>query len=128
MSVEKREVGGVLIVHPTTTRVTAVVGAEELREALESAGKEGHLAIAVDLAGVEYADSTMIGLLIGAFKTLTQNRGLICLFNVAPELHEFFRQTVLDRLIEICKDEQTALELFEGGPKMKRKGLRGLFS
>ncbi len=79
------------------------------REALESAGKEGHLAIAVDLAGVEYADSTMIGLLIGAFKTLTQNRGLICLFNVAPELHEFFRQTVLDRLIEICKDEQTAL-------------------
>jgi len=90
--------------------------------------KGGHLAIAVDLAGVEYADSTMIGILISTFKSLNQSKGMICLYNVGSELHEFFRQTVLDRLIEVCKDEQTALRLLADRARSRRKGLRRLFS
>lgn len=130
MSVDVREVKGVLIVRPGNRRVTAVSGANEFREALDKALTAGHLAVAVDLTGVEYADSTMIGALISAFKNLHQHGGLICLFNVGSELREFFRQTVLDRVIEIRKDEQSAIDLFDGRTKKtgKRKsGLRRLF-
>lgn len=128
MGADRREVNGVLIVHPTDSRLTAMSGAGELREALMGAVRRGHLALAVDLAGVEYADSTMIGDLIAAFKDLHRDGGLICLFNVAPELREFLHQTVLDRLIEICTDERAALLLMEDRPKSKRRGLRRLFS
>jgi len=128
MSVETREVKGVLIIHPNFTRVTAVSGVEEFRDTMERSVERGHLAIAVDLAGVEYADSTMIGALISTFKKLSRQNGLMCLFNVGSELHEFFRQTVFDRFVEICRDEQSALELFGDRPKSTRKGLRRLFS
>jgi len=57
-----------------------------------------------------------------------ETRELMCLFNVGSELHEFFRQTVFDRFVEICRDEQSALELFGDRPKSTRKGLRRLFS
>lgn len=128
MGVDVREVKGVLVVHPDLKRVTAASGAEEFRSTIDDAVTKGRLAIALDLAGIEYADSTMIGVLIAAFKSLNQNGGLICAYNVGPELHEFFRQTVLDRLIEVCKSEDDALDLFKDRSKSKKKGLRGLFS
>jgi len=128
MNVETRTADGVLIVRPGAGRITALSGADLLRQALEKAIARGHLAIAVDLDGVEYADSTMLGVLISAFKALNQRGGLVCAFNVGSELREFFHQTVLDRVIDVCKDESEALGLFAGRARKKRRGLLGRFS
>ena len=128
MSVDVYEVKGVLIIHPELSRVTALGGAEEFRTVVNKALKDGYLAVAVDLAGVEYADSAMIGTLVDAFKQLNRENGTICLFNVSQELREFFRQTVLDRFIQIFPDEESVLLALEDRPKRKRrKGLRRFF-
>jgi len=130
MSVDVREVDGVALIHPRRKRVTALSGADELREALHNARERGHLAIAIDFEGVEYADTAAIGMLIAEFKVLNRDHGLMCLFNVGPDMHEFFRQIVFDHLIEVRGTEQAALELFAGQPKRRHlsTGLRNVFS
>jgi len=127
MSVEVREIQDVTIIHSNLTRVTAVAGAEEFRQTLMESIEEGRLAIAVDMHGIEYADSTMIGALVDGNKLLTRDGGTMCLFNVSHELREFFNQTVLDRFIEICATEEIAILVFDGLPKKKRRSIRKFF-
>ena len=112
---------GVLIIHPTQKWITAVDGAEPFRKALESAIDDGYLAVAVNLDGVEYADSTAIGAIIQGFKKITRAGGKMCLFHVGQEMEDFLAQTVLDRFIEIVGDEEAVDLHFSGMPKQKKK-------
>ena len=118
---EIREVDGILIIQPPQKWITAVDGATEFREALEKAVEDGRLAVAVDLDGVEYADSTAIGALIQGFKSLTRAGGKLCLFHVGDEMKDFLSQTVLDRFIEICTDEESVSLQFTNLPKKKKR-------
>ncbi len=127
MEIEVRTAGGVQILRPTLSRLTAVSGADGLDQSIRQAIADGNLAIAINMTEVEYADSTAIGALIRGYKQLATGQGTLCLFGVGEELREFFRQTVLDRLIDIEPDEQSALQMFEGQPKKRRKGIWNIF-
>ena len=118
---EIREVDGIVIIHPPQKWITAVDGAAEFRDALEKVVAEGRLAVAVDLSGVEYADSTAIGALIQGFKNLTREGGKLCLFGVGDEMKDFLAQTVLDRFIEICSDEESVALQFTNLPRKKKR-------
>ena len=128
MSLGVHDANGVLVVQPNRVRITAATGVEDLREALIDAIRNGRLAIAVDLHGVEYADASTIDALIDAYKGLQQVGGSLCIFNAAETLREFFQQTVLHRFIHICSDEQEAVEFFRELPKRKRRRFRSFFS
>jgi anti-anti-sigma factor len=115
MSVASRDIGGVLIIHPEHERITVASGSvEDLRESLHQAVDDGRLAIAIDLDGVEYIDSAVVGVLADEFGRLAWHHGRLCLFNVHPALHEFFSHTVLDHLIPVCGSEEAVIELFRG--------------
>ena len=120
MSVHEREVDGVLILHPALARITRSSGVSEFGASLRRARETGHLAIAIDLQGVEYADSELITALLTEFKQLIKMHGLMCLFNVGTELREFFRQTIIDHLIEIHEDKRSAVDRFADLPKRTR--------
>jgi len=127
MSVDVREVGGICIIHPNETRLIVGSAEDDFRAALNRVIDAGHLALAVDMAGVEYADARTISTLIESFKLLNRNGGSLCLYNLAEGMRDFFRQTVLDNLIETRPNESAAVSFFANLPKRKRKGLRGLF-
>jgi anti-anti-sigma factor len=123
-----RENNGAIIVRPDSTRVTAGAGADQVRALISDAIESGHIAIAIDFTGVEFIDSSMIGVLVGSFKKIHPEGGSLVIFGAGEAIRDLFRATVIDHIVDIVSDEQAALLLLEEKPKNRAKGLWKLFS
>jgi len=119
--VPQRKRDGVLILSFDAPRITASSGAYFFREALHDAVDAGHLAIAINFAGVEYVDTRGLKAFWSGFKHLTSHHGHLCLFNVGHELHEFFQQLAVTEILDVCANEAEAVEKFDDRPKFKRR-------
>lgn len=69
--------------------------------------------IYVDMSGVEYIDSSGIGVLINTAKLLRKQKGDIILANVSDGVRDIFNIINLDNFIKICGSEVEALKLFQ---------------
>lgn len=84
--------------------VVTVVGevdmatAPRLRRALVEAIGDGNGGVVVDLGGVDFLDSTGLGVLLGAVKRLRNTGGAFALAHAAPQVAHVFEVT---RLVEI---------------------------
>ena len=74
MSIDVHEADGVVVIRPNQARIIAASGESELGSALAKAIDDGGLAIALDLAGVEYADNAVIGGLVDSGDTFDERR------------------------------------------------------
>ncbi|MBN2160563.1 MAG: STAS domain-containing protein [Spirochaetes bacterium] len=73
----------------------------------------GVLKIAVDLSGLEFIDSSGIGLLIDAAKLLRRRGGDIALLNVPERIERIFQPVRLNRFIRIFNNEDEAVRFFK---------------
>ena len=78
----------------------------ELRRLIEG---EGHTRLVVDLTGVRYLSSEVLGILAGLQREVDPVRGRIVLCGLDPLLRDMVRITHLDRVFDICGDEAEAL-------------------
>jgi anti-sigma B factor antagonist len=73
--------------------------------------EEGHTRLVVNLAGVRYLSSEVLGILAGLQREVDPVRGSIVLCGLDPLLRDIVRITHLDRVFDVCGDEAEALGL-----------------
>ena len=70
---------------------------------------EGHTRLVVNLTGVRYLSSEVLGILAGLQREVDPVRGRIVLCGLDPLLRDMVRITHLDRVFDIRGDEAEAL-------------------
>jgi anti-sigma B factor antagonist len=87
-----------------------VYTAPRLREQLVELVSQGHRQIVVDLEGVDFLDSTGLGVLVGGLKRLRSNGGDMALVCTQPRILKVFEITGLTTVFSISAsvDEATS--------------------
>ena len=75
--------------------------AGKLRDAVNHAVEEGNSRIAVDLAEMEFMDSSGLGVLIAALKRLKENDGELILVSPRDQMRRILKLTGLDKILTI---------------------------
>jgi anti-sigma B factor antagonist len=84
--------------------------AGKLRDAVNEAVEEGQYRLAVDLADMEFMDSSGLGVLIAALKRLKEHEGELVLVSPRDQMRRILKLTGLDKILTIAErlDEVTA--------------------
>jgi len=75
--------------------------AEQIKKLVKERCKEGMRRLCVDMGGVFFTDSSGIGALITALKTLTGAGGDMCLCALTPEVRSLLELVGVNKLFEI---------------------------
>ncbi|HYZ94052.1 MAG TPA: STAS domain-containing protein [Actinomycetota bacterium] len=78
-----------------------LASAPQLRRGIYDLIDQGNHRIAIDLTGVEFMDSTGLGVLIGALKRLREAGGAMVLAGIRPAVGRVLEITGLDRIFTI---------------------------
>jgi anti-sigma B factor antagonist len=88
--------------------------AETLRRQLVELDQAGHHTLVVDLASLEFIDSSGLGVLVGAYKRTRPHSGAVCLLSPSDRIAKMLRITGLDRVFPVHTDLQAALDHLNG--------------
>jgi anti-sigma B factor antagonist len=100
-------------------RITVGPEASALRDKVGALNATPGLKLILNLAGVDYIDSTGLGALVMCATTLRKNNGTIKLLNVTRRNIELLVMTKLATVFEIFTDEQDAVNSFFPDRKLK---------
>ncbi len=84
-----------------------------LRDAVRSLIKDGTKKIILNLAAVDYIDSSGVGELVGSFTTVRNAGGELKLLNLTQKVHDILNVTKLYTVFDIRDDEFTAVKSFD---------------
>ena len=110
--IDTREVSQVTILD---IRGRIVLGDEIhlLRDAVRKLAAEGKKKIILNLAQVDYIDSSGVGELVGAFTTVRNAGGELKLLNLSQKVHDVLYVTKLYTVFDIRDDEFQAVKSFD---------------
>lgn len=111
MKIDERSAGDVKILD-ITGRITLAQGDELLRDKIHSIVHQGDRKILVNLAAVDYVDSTGLGELVGAYTTVTRAGGALKLLNVTKKMRDLLAITKLLTVFETFDSEQEGIKSF----------------
>ncbi|MCH8266770.1 MAG: STAS domain-containing protein [Acidobacteria bacterium] len=106
-----RQVDSVTIVD-LSGRITLGEATSILREALQDLAGKGQKKILLNLADVNYIDSSGLGGLISGYTSLTNQGGQLKLVNLTKKVHDLLQITKLLTVFEVFSDEATAIKSF----------------
>lgn len=111
-SIEPREVSHVTILD---IHGRLVLGPEigALRSAVRDLVADGKKKIILNLADVDYLDSSGVGELVGSFTTVRNAGGELKLLNLTQKVHDVLHVTKLYTVFDIKDDEFTAVKSFD---------------
>jgi anti-sigma B factor antagonist len=109
-----RRRGGVVILE-TSGRVTLGEGSSTLRRTIRELAQNGSTQIVLDMAEVDYMDSSGLGELMASRTTVLSFGGQLKLLNVSPRVRDLLAVMRVDRIFEIFDDEKLAVESFSSG-------------
>jgi anti-sigma B factor antagonist len=111
LTIETREVAHVTILD---VKGRIVLGEEigELRDEVHKLIAQGKKKIILNLAEVDYIDSSGVGELVGCFTTLRNAGGELKLLNLSQKVHDILNVTKLYTVFDIREDEFTAVKSF----------------
>jgi anti-sigma B factor antagonist len=112
LKIEPREVAHVTILD---VQGRIVLGDEigDLRDAVRNLLAEGKKKIILNLAEVDYIDSSGVGELVGAFTTVRNAGGELKLLNLSQKVQDVLYVTKLYTVFDIRDDEFTAVKSFD---------------
>ena len=93
-------------------RITLNDGAGSIRSAVESVLAEGNKNILLNLAGVEYLDSSCLGEMSSAYIAVGRAGGKLKLLNPQPKVHNLLQVTRMYTLFDSFPNESTAVASF----------------
>jgi len=109
MQLQTEHHGDYTLARLPVTRLDATA-APGLRSATADLANQGFFRIVLDLAGVEFVDSSGLGALIHMHKSL-ESRGRLVLCNVDPKVAQLFKVTRLQRVFAIAANGDEAVKL-----------------
>lgn len=119
LTIQEREREGIAILD-LKGRLTAGEEAGILRERLRAEAAAGRINIILNLAEVDYIDSTGLGTLVICYTSLQKAGGALKLLNLNRRNVELLVLTKLSTVFEIFNDEQDAVNSFFPGRKIQR--------
>jgi anti-sigma B factor antagonist len=112
LTIDTREVSNVTILD-ITGRIVLGEESNDLRDAIRSLIKQGKKKIILNLAGVDYIDSSGVGELVGNFTTVRNSGGELKLLNLTRKVQDVLYITKLYTVFDIKDDEFTAVKSFD---------------
>ena len=110
---EVEDIGDVTVVNFTDKKILDEQNIQIIGEQLFSLVDElGRRKLILNFGNVEYLSSAALGKLITLNKKLQAAGGRLSLCNIDPQIYEVFEITKLNKLFQIQKDEQSALQSF----------------
>ena len=111
MKVTTRQVDGVTILD-LSGRITLGEGSVQLRDAIRDLLSKGQKLILLNLADVNYIDSSGIGELVSAYTTVRNQGGELKLLNLTKKVHDLLQITKLYTVFDVKDEEATAIASF----------------
>ena len=108
MKVSTRQVDGVTILD-LSGRITLGEGSVQLRDAVRDLLAKGSKLILLNLADVNYIDSSGIGELVSAYTTVRNQGGELKLLNLTKKVHDLLQITKLYTVFDVKDDEASAI-------------------
>lgn len=93
-------------------RITLGDGSAILRKSISDLLQAGNKWIVLNLYEVDYVDTSGVGELVRNHATLRKQGGQLKLVNVHKTLMDLLRMTCLHRVLDIQKDEESAIKSF----------------
>jgi anti-sigma B factor antagonist len=112
MTITTREVSHVTIVD-INGRITLGDETGLLRDTVRQLVAAGKKKIVLNLANVDYIDSSGVGELVGSFTTVRNAGGELKLLNLTKKVHDVLHVTKLYTVFDIKDDEFTAVKSFD---------------
>jgi anti-sigma B factor antagonist len=110
---EVEDIGDVTVVNFTDKKILDEQNIQVIGEQLFSLVDDlGRRKILLNFGNVEYLSSAALGKLITLNKKVNNANGKLILCNIDPQIYEVFEITKLNRLFNIQKEEQAALQAF----------------
>jgi len=110
---EVEDIGDVTVVNFTDRKILDEQNIQVIGEQLFSLVDEGmRYKILLNFSNVEYLSSAALGKLITLDKKLKNAKGRLILCNIDPQIYEVFEITKLNKVFNIQKEEQAALQAF----------------
>jgi anti-sigma B factor antagonist len=112
LAIGTREVSHVTILD---VKGRVVLGDEigELRDAVRRLISEGKKKIILNLAGVDYIDSSGVGELVSSYTTVRNAGGELKLLNLSQKVRDILNVTTLYTVFDVRTDEFTAVKSFD---------------
>lgn len=108
MKVSTRQVDGVTILD-LSGRITLGEGSVQLRDGVRDLLAKGQKHILLNLADVNYIDSSGIGELVSAYTTVRNQGGELKLLNLTKKVHDLLQITKLYTVFDVKDDEASAI-------------------
>ena len=112
LKTSSRHVGGITVVD-LSGRIVLGDGNNILRDALKELVGRGEKKILLNLADVNYIDSSGLGALVSGYTTITGQQGQMKLLNLTTKVHDLLQITKLLTVFEVFTDEATAVKSFQ---------------
>ena len=113
MKATSRQVNGVTILD-LSGRITLGEGSVVLRDCIRELLSKGEKQILLNLAEVNYIDSSGIGELVSAFTSVRKQGGELKLLKLTKKVHDLLQITKLYTVFDIRDDETGAVASFAG--------------
>jgi anti-sigma B factor antagonist len=113
MQIATRQIGDVAVLD-ISGRITLGEGNVMLRDVVRELADKGHKKIVLNLAEVQYVDSSGIGELVKTHTTMRNQGGQLKLVNLNHRMNELLQVTRLSAVFDIAKDEAAALHSLAG--------------
>jgi len=107
-----REIGGATVVD-LSGRITLGEGSAMLREMVRDLLNKGQNKIVLNLADINYIDSSGIGELVSGYTTVRKQGGELKLLNLTKKVHDLLQITKLFTVFDVHTDEQAAVTSFK---------------
>lgn len=112
MKIETRTVGDVTILD-CSGKITLGEGTMAVRNTVRDILKTDGKKIVLNLADVNYIDSSGIGELVSTYTTVTNSGGQLKLLNLTKKIQELLAITKLLTVFQVFDNESTALASFK---------------
>jgi anti-sigma B factor antagonist len=119
LEIQQREREGVLILD-LNGRLTVGPEASIFRERMQKLVDTGRRQIILNLAQVDYIDSTGLGALVMCYTSLHRAGGSVKLLNLSRRGIQLLIMTKLTTIFEVFDDEQNAINSFFPDRELKR--------
>jgi len=111
MKFKTRQVDGVVILD-LSGRITLGEGSVTLRDAVHDAVSKSEKKLLLNLANVDYIDSSGLGELVSAYTSVKNSGGELKLLHLTKKVHDLLQITKLYTVFDVKDDEAEAITAF----------------